>query len=420
MQNGDKVIAHTKEGDFSGLIMPSSTKKILVLKLDSGYNRGISRKKVKTVSLVEKAKIKVSREIKKIAHSVKKKTIVILHTGGTIASKVDYATGAVVSKYTPEEIVDMFPELEDMANIKSRLMGNMSSDDMRFSDYNDMAKEVARELKEGADGIIITQGTDTMASSSAALSFILEGLPIPVLFVGAQRSSDRGSSDAGMNLYCAVLFMLQSDFAEVGVCMHKEMSDSTCVILPGLKCRKMHTSRRDAFRAVNAQPYAEVDFPTRKVHLIDPFFRKRDPKRQLHVKPYKTVKVGWIRSRPEMFASELKVYTKYDGLLLEGTGLGHMPIGLHEENKKILNELKKLCKKMPVVMSVQTIFGRVNMNVYSPGRTLLDLGVLGNYSDMHPETAYLKLAWVLSHYSKQVKEKMEENIRGEFNTRILN
>src|SRR3989344_5507078 len=168
-----------------------------------------------------------------IAHTIKKKTIAILHTGGTIASKVDYATGAVVAKYSPEEIVDMFPELEQLANIRSRLISNMSSDDMRFSHYNTMAKEVAKEIKEGADGIIITHGTDTIASSSAALSFILEDLPVPVLFVGSQRSSDRGGTDAFLNLMSAVFFMLESNLAEVGLYMQKVLSDDLCVILPG-------------------------------------------------------------------------------------------------------------------------------------------------------------------------------------------
>ncbi|MSR86353.1 Glu-tRNA(Gln) amidotransferase GatDE subunit D, partial [Candidatus Woesearchaeota archaeon] len=255
--------------------------------------------------------------------------------------------------------------------------------------------------------------------TSAALSFILEDLPIPVLLVGSQRSSDRGSSDGGMNLLCAVHFMLHSDFAEVGICMHSGMSDDFCSILPALKARKMHSSRRDAFQTINARPYANVDFVHRNIAFIDSSFRKRDSKKQLQLKLFKDVKIGWLRSRPEMFASELKIFAKYDALLLEGTGLGHMPIGKHGEHERIFQELKKLCKKMPVFMSTQTISGRIDMNVYGPGRTLIDIGVLGNYSDMHPETAYLKLAWVLSNYPKEVKEKMAENIRGEFSSRIL-
>lgn len=418
MDVGDHIIAHTKEGDFQGVVLPSSTKTTLVLKLSSGYNVGVLRKKAKTVSLVEKTKPVPEKEIKKMAHSVKKKTIAILHTGGTIASKVDYATGAVVAKYSPEEIVEMFPELEQLANIRSRLMSNMSSDDMRFSHYNHMAKEVAKEIKEGADGIIITHGTDTMALTSAALSFILEDLSVPVLLVGSQRSSDRGSSDASMNLLSAVYFMLNSDFAEVGLCMHKGLSDDKCVILPGLKCRKMHSSRRDAFHTVNASPYAEVEYLQKKIHYIDHTFRKKNTK-EVQLKLFKEVKVGWLRSRPQMYASELKAFSSYDGLLLEGTGMGHMPIGSDKENEKILTELKKLAKKMPVVMSTQTISGRVDMNVYSPGRTLMDIGVLGNYSNMHPETAYIKLAWLVSNHPKEVRELFGKDLRGELRSRIV-
>ena len=291
MDLGDKVLIYIKESSYEGIVMPSSTKATLVLKLSSGYNVGISRKKIKTITLIEKQKKKEEKEIKKIAHSVKKKTITILHTGGTIASKIDYDTGAVVAKYSPEEIVALFPELEDMTNIKSRLISNMSSDDMRFSHYNTLAKEIAKEIKEGVEGIIITHGTDTICSTSAALSFILEDLPVPVLLVAAQRSSDRGSSDAGMNLVCAVRFILESDFAEVGLCMHKGLSDDVCVILPGLKCRKMHSSRRNAFQVVNAMVYAEVDFIHKKVHILNGNFSKKDPGKKLQLKFFKNVKL---------------------------------------------------------------------------------------------------------------------------------
>jgi len=416
-KQGDRVLVDTVDKQIEGTVMPSADKDSLVLKLPSGYNMGIPKRTIKKTKILAKH-AKPRRVVKKIAHSVKLKTIAILHTGGTIASKVDYETGAVVSKYTPEELVGLFPELEELANIKSRLISNMSSDDMRFSNYNMMAKEIAKEIKQGTDGIIITHGTDTLHYTSAALAFILQGLPIPVILVGAQRSSDRGSSDAGMNLLCAMEFIVKSDFAEVAVCMHKSLSDDVCWILPGLKCRKLHSSSRDAFRPVNAVAFAEIDYHTRKVHIINGNFKKRDPVREVELRLFKPVKVGWLRARPNMFAEEVKVFSKYDGLILEGSGLGHMPIASHEENQKVFAELKKLGKKMPIVMATQTIFGRVDMNVYSPGRVLQDIGVLGNYSDMTPETTYIKLAWLLSNHPKHVKEMLHENLRGELQSRI--
>ena len=416
MDIGDKVRVETKDNFFEGVLMPSSGN--IVVKLSSGYNVGLDKKEIKNVKVLEKHKEKISKSLK-LETSKGKKNITILHTGGTIASKVDYETGAVIARYTPEEIVTQFPELNELANINSRLISNMFSEDMRFSNYNTLAKEIEKEIKNGTDGIVITHGTDTLHYTSAALSFILDGLNIPVILVGAQRSSDRGSSDAAMNLICAVEFILKTEFAEVGVCMHKVSSDDICWLLPGLKCRKLHSSRRDAFRPVNAKQYAEINYNTKIVQIIDNSFRPRE-KRELKLKLFKEVKVGILKSKPNMFVDELKIYSKYDGLILEGTGLGHMPIDQHAENKEIFNELKKLAKKIPVVMTTQTLFGRVNMNVYSNGKVLKDIGILGDQLDLSAETAYIKLAWLLSNHPEHARIMMHENLRGELNNRIMN
>jgi len=416
MDIGDKVRVEMKDNVFEGVLMPSSGN--IVVKLSSGYNVGLDKKEIKNVKVLEKHKEKISKSLK-LETSKEKKNITILHTGGTIASKVDYETGAVIARYTPEEIVTQFPELNELANINSRLISNMFSEDMRFSNYNTLAKEIEKEIKNGTDGIVITHGTDTLHYTSAALSFILEGLNIPVILVGAQRSSDRGSSDAAMNLICAVEFILKTEFAEVGVCMHKVSSDDICWLLPGLKCRKLHSSRRDAFRPVNAKQYAEINYNTKFVQIIDNSFRPRE-KRELKLKLFKEVKVGILKSKPNMFVDELKIYSKYDGLILEGTGLGHMPIDQHAENKEIFNELKKLAKKIPVVMTTQTLFGRVNMNVYSNGKVLKDIGILGDQLDLSAETAYIKLAWLLSNHPEHARIMMHENLRGELNNRIMN
>jgi len=416
MDIGDKVRVETKDNFFEGVLMPSSGN--IVVKLSSGYNVGLDKKEIKNVKVLKKHKEKISKPIK-LEINKGKKNITILHTGGTIASKVDYETGAVIARYTPEEIVTQFPELNELANINSRLISNMFSEDMRFSNYNTLAKEIEKEINNGTDGIVITHGTDTLHYTSAALSFILDGLNIPVILVGAQRSSDRGSSDAAMNLICAVELILKTEFAEVGVCMHKDQSDEICWLLPGLKCRKLHSSRRDAFRPVNAKQYAEINYNTKIVQIIDNSFRPRE-KRELKLKLFKEVKVGILKSKPNMFVDELKIYSKYDGLILEGTGLGHMPIDQHTENKEIFNELNKLAKKIPVIMTTQTLFGRVNMNVYSNGKVLKDIGILGDQLDLTSETAYIKLAWLLSNHPEHARIMMHENLRGELNNRILN
>jgi glutamyl-tRNA(Gln) amidotransferase subunit D len=224
-----------------------------------------------------------------------------------------------------------------------------------------------------------------------------------------------------MNLICACKFIAETEFADVAVCMHKSVSDDVSVILPGTKVRKMHTSRRDAFKAVNAEPWAEVSYKPLKVVSIRDNYRKRGD-HNLKLKLIKeNLKIGIVAAHPNMFASELSVYENFQGLVLIGTGLGHFPISKIDdftgEHKKIFSAIKKLSKKMPVIMSPQTIFGRLQMNVYSPGRIIQEVGVIGNYSDMTPETTFIKLAWLLSNNPKHVKKMMLENIRGELSSR---
>ncbi len=349
------------------------------------------------------------------------KTISILHLGGTIAAKVS-PKGGVSAQYTAKEILELYPEIKQLATIKSRLVSNMLSENMNFSHYNSIAKEIQKEVKNKVDGIIITHGTDTLHYTSAALSFILENLPIPIILVGAQRSSDRGSSDAALNLVSAINFINKTDFAEVAICMHASMEDTHCSILPALKTKKFHTSRRDAFKPVNAKPYAFV-YHDQGLDLLRKNFKKINKKSKLNLKLFNPkIKVGILKTHPNMSAEEIKFYSKFDGLIIEGTGMGHAPIiktdSFTSENLKIFKEIKDLAKKIPVIMTSQCTFGRINMNVYTPGRKLQEIGVLGNLSDMTTETAFIKLAWLLSNYKKQeIKNLISENIRGEISER---
>lgn len=414
---GDTISVKIDSETKTGTLMPSS-KDFLVLKLDSGYNLGVSRNKIKSIKLTKKFQ-KPKIAFCKVQKKPGLKTITILHTGGTISSEVDYKTGAVSARFTPEELICMFPELAEIANIKSRLIRNMFSEDMRFAHYNLLAKEILKESKN-SDGIIITHGTDTIGYTAAALSFILEDLNIPVILVGAQRSSDRPSTDAALNLICASHFITKTDFAEVAVCMHEKMNDESCLILPGCKTRKVHSSRRDGFKAINSKPIARVKIDG-SVNFINAKFKKRSNSK-IKLKLFKdNIKVGLIKAHPNMYAKEFEAYKGFNGLLIEGTGLGHAPINKIDketsEHLRILNSIKNLAKKIPVAMSTQSISGRIDMNVYSTGRLLQDAGVIGNYSDMHPETAFIKLAWLISNHPKDIKKLFTENLRGEISKR---
>ena len=422
---GDFVEVITSSEILKGTLLqsPELEKDVVIIKLSSGYNIGINKGKIRNISLVQQPP---GKEEKPAAVASKKEDsqknlpkISILHTGGTIASKVDYRTGGVVARFTPEEILEMFPELKGIASIDSHLIRNMWSEDMRFAHYNLMAKEIAKEAAKGFDGVIITHGTDTMHYSAAALAFALEGIGIPVILVGAQRSSDRGSTDAATNLVSAAYFIANSDFAGVAICMHENMSDTAALILPATKTRKMHTSRRDAFRPIKTTAIARVDFEARNISFLTSSYSKKDRQSKLKLKLFnEKLKIGILKTHPNMHPAEFSAYKNFDGLVIEGFALGQAPINQVDEftaeHKRNLSEISSLCKKMPVIMASQSIYGRLQMNVYSTARDLQAAGVVGNLSDMTPETAFIKLAWLLSNYSKkEVKELITKNLRGE-------
>ncbi|MCP3684862.1 MAG: Glu-tRNA(Gln) amidotransferase subunit GatD [bacterium] len=422
---GDRVEVKTKEETVEGILMPTPEMEAgtVIIKLDNGYNIGIDEKNVENISLIEpykEAKPKTEKGEQKKGLPV----ISILHTGGTIASKVDYKTGGVIAKFSSGELLNLFPELKKIANINSRLVAGMQSEMIRFPHYNIIAKEIKKEIDKGVDGIILTHGTDTLHYTSAALSFILEDLSVPVILVGSQRSSDRGSSDAALNLLSAAQFIANSDFGDVAVCMHETASDTSCMILPATKNRKMHTSRRDAFRPINTTAIARVEYHDKQISFIKKDYNKKDNTRKLNLKLInEKIKVGLLKTHTNMLAEQFLAYKNYDGLVVEGTGLGHIPNEeideFTKENKKINDAVAEMIKNgLIVVMAPQTIYGRLQMNVYTPQREIQQIGVLGHLSDMTPETTFIKLAWLLSNYKKsEVKELITKNIRGEISER---
>ena len=422
---GDIVKIVTEKEELEGVLLPSSRfdSDVVIIKLKNGYNLAIRKENVRKIDVLEHYQ---KKKAKREAYREKpgKPTIAILHTGGTITSKVDYRTGGVIAGFTAEEMLDIVPEIKDIANIRSRGITKMQSEMMRFSYYNIIAEEIRKEVEQGVDGVIVSHGTDTMHYTSAALSFMLEDLPVPVILVGAQRSSDRGSTDSRLNLLNAAYFIANSDFAGVAICMHAGMSDELHYILPGLKCRKMHTSRRDAFRAVNSVPIAQVDFLAKKIEIIAKEYPKKDSGRKLKLHLMKPdIKVGIIKTHTNMYAEQFAAYRGWHGLVLEGTGLGHIPnekIDEHSaEHEKIQKTVAELVKSgTVVVIASQTIYGRVLMNVYSPQRELLEIGVIGDGNDMTPETSFIKLAWLLSNYPKsKAKELFMQNLKGELSER---
>ena len=411
LQEGD-TIELTKNGVIlKGIIMPSysSSDDILVIKLDNGYNIGISVDSISEVKLIKRGEKREEKRAEEKA--VKDKSeVVIISTGGTIVSKIEYDTGAVRPALTIEEILKFMPEINEIAKIDAKVLFSILSENMKPEYWIKIANEVKNALDKGAKGVVVAHGTDTMAYTASALAFSLKSLTGPVVMVGSQRSSDRPSSDAPINLLTSVLVAKDAPFAEVTVNMHGESSDTYTLVHRGVKVRKMHTSRRDAFQSVNDIPLAKVYYRERKMEILrDDYIRKKDAN---EVDAKLDPNVFLLKYYPGLLPDIIDYLMNkgVKGIIVEGTGLGHT-------SSEFYNAFKKATKDgIFVGMTSQCLFGRVNMNVYTTGRLLQEAGVVP-LEDMLPETALVKLMWVLAHETDldKVKELMLTNFVGEIN-----
>lgn len=421
-QPGDRVRLRSKDGELEGILMPSlqlTGQDTLILKLDNGYNMGIEKKKISEIKVIEKYK---NPKPKNNEISVNKGLpyVSILSTGGTISSKIDYKTGGVYADYTAEDFIRMLPEIKEIANIKAKKVMSLMSEDMLPSDWSSMAKVISQEVKKGADGIVITHGTDTLHFTAAALSFMLD-VNIPIVITGSQRSIDRGSSDAFMNLLCSVKAAASFDGAGIMTCLHGTSDDEYCLLIRGTKVRKMDTSRRDAFRPINDLPLAKV-FPDKGIEIINPKYKKADrsKNKEITLKTDFEEKVALIYVYPGLDPEIIDFYIKkkIKGIVIAATALGHVNTWTDKSMIPYLEKCYRL--KIPVFISSQTLYGRVDPYVYSNLRQV-SIKAHGTYlRDMHPETAYIKLGWVMGqekNYDKII-EMMLSNYKGEFSEKL--
>ena len=416
---GDYVEVHLTKLIYEGILLESSETGIVMLKLDSGYNIGFSKKDILKIVLLKKNKDEEKKnfEIKK---NPDKKNIAVIITGGTIAARLNPKKGGVDWLTSPEDLFKFYPQIFEKVNVsKVEIPFMKASEDMDYKDWQKIAKTAVELLNDpNIQGIIITHGTDFLHYTSAALSFFIKNLNKPVVLTYSQRSVDRASSDANLNLQCASLAAI-SDIAEVSLVGHASSNDDFCYAMPGAKVRKLHSSRRDAFKVVNAKPFAKI-FPD-KIERISEY--KLRNKNKAVVDSKFEEKIALVKVYPGQDADILDYYVKkgYKGIVLELSGLGHAP------SKRARNawtlKLKEVQGKGIVVCAVsQCIYGRVDPLVYSNGREILATGVI-YLEDMLAETAFVKLGWVLGHdewkkNKKMIKEKMLENISGELNNRL--
>lgn len=421
-QAGDTVTILLHSGIVhKGMLMPRpamlpTTEEIISLKLKTGYNIGIKKSTIKEIQLVEKHE---APQVHKKTLPLEKELpfVSILSTGGTISSKIDYRTGGVYADYTAEDFVAMCPELSTFANIRAKKVMSTMSEDILVKDWKELAKHVYNELQTDVAGVVVTMGTDTLHFATAILSFFLGNITKPVVFTASQRSIDRGSTDAFMNLICAVKAAAQFDGAEVMTCLHGTTDDGYCLLIRGTKVRKMHTSRRDAFRPINALPFAKV-FVDKPLEIIDASYKKRHTG-NFQLQTSFEEKVAFITIVPNMEPDIVDFYLQkgYKGIVIAGTALGHVNTWTEKSMIPFLKKARDM--KVPVVIATQTLYGAVHPYVYTNLRKV-SIEAEGIYvHDMLPEVAYLKLAWVLGQTKsfEKVKELMLTNIAGEINER---
>jgi len=394
----------TTRGDFQGVILPRSENDDdghIVLKIATGYNIGIAVDTIEDIVETNFKEIHYKIPEKEFPYSEGKKNVKLLGTGGTIASRLDYRTGAVIPAFSPGELYGAVPELADICNLSTEKLFAVFSENMGPAQYKILAETIGEEIKKGIDGIIIGHGTDTMSHTAAALSFMVQNSPVPIVMVGSQRSSDRPSSDAALNLMHAAKTAADSDIAEVMVCMFGPTSDEYGLLHRGTRVRKMHSSYRSTFRTIGDIPLAMVD--RKKITPLQTGYNHRRNDREVKITAVFEERVTILYYYPNMNPDiiDALVDLGYKGIVIAGTGLGHI-------NKLVYPAIKRaVAKGVAIYMTVQTLWGYVNMFVYDTGRDLMNMGIIPG-ENLLPEVAYIKLGWALGQTSdlEKVKEIM--------------
>jgi glutamyl-tRNA(Gln) amidotransferase subunit D len=406
----DIIRIKTERTEYEGIVLPRneySVPNFINIKLSNNYNIGINVSEIKEIKKIGKREATYKIPEKEFPINKELPYLKLLGTGGTVASRLDYTTGAVIPSFTPGELFSAVPELAEICNLDCEIVFQILSENMKPEHWQKLAEEVKNAVNSGIDGMMIGHGTDTMSFTSAALSFMLKDLSTPVVLVGSQRSSDRPSSDAALNLINAAT-VASSDIAEVVVTMLGSSSHDYGLIHRGTLVRKMHSSVRNTFRSINTLPLGMVQ--DRKIKMFTNDYNKRS-KSEIEALTNFEKKTALIYSYPGTTDDLINFYIDkgYKGIVLAGTGLGHVSTTIYNSIERAIQE------GLTILMTTQTLHGFVGMNVYSTGRELLNMGIIPG-RNLLPEVAYVKLGWVLGQTSdtEEIKTLLLKNIAGEF------
>lgn len=389
---------------YHGIVMPRyehSDDTHIVLKLKNGYNVGLEIEKISQIEVEPSPPARKEGPEHPHADTSLPK-ILLLSTGGTIASRIDYRTGGVTPALTAAELNASVPELSQIANIDTEVLFSEYSENLMPEHWARIAERLNSCARSDYKGIIVAHGTDTMQYTAAALSFSLLGFPKPVALVGSQRSSDRPSSDAATNLISAARFLVSTDATGFFVVMHNSSSDDEVACHWGTRVRKNHTSKRNAFQTVGGSPAFIIKNDTIEKNALF-----CTPKREFAPRISFNERVLLLKYFPGLDPEVMSraVASGCRAIILEGTGLGHVGKSMYEPIKAAKR------KGLFVGMTSQCIDGSVRMTVYDSGRDLLSLGVVP-LADMIPETALVKAMWALGNAKDagEMERLMRENL----------
>ena len=422
---GDLVRIRKNGVVVEGIVMPKhafSDPDIVVVKLRNGYNVGIYVDSSSSIEVVKRSVLGGGKPSGAEAVSREDRgrdlpRIMIIGTGGTIASKVEYDTGAVKPAMSSEELMELIPEISEIASIDVESVYSILSENMRPEYWETIAERIYRYmLDDSYRGIVVTHGTDTMGYTASAIAFAVQKMVKPVVFVGSQRSSDRPSTDSALNFISALIAAVKAPFAESVVAMHSETSDREIAVHRGVKVRKMHTSRRDTFQSINSLPLALVDPVSRSIKTVSRKYIPRDHGGEPVLMNRFERRVALLYSYPGFDPEiiDFLVDKGYRGIVIAGTGFGHVP-------EYAIDSLRRAHDRGVVIaVTSQTLFGSVNLKVYTTGREMLRAGVVP-CGDMLPETAFVKLSWALGNIADpdEVSRAMVRNYVFEYEDRLL-
>jgi glutamyl-tRNA(Gln) amidotransferase subunit D len=409
------VEIETSKGIYKGIILPRSEAADpyhIVIKLRSGYNIGVAADTISKINISGHKEAHYKIPEKEFPFDPKKPRVKLLGTGGTIASRLDYRTGAVIPAFSPGELYGSVPELADICNLDTEKLYGVLSENMGPEQWRGTAEAIGNEIRKGTHGIVIGHGTDTMHHTAAVLSFMVQNSPVPIVMVGSQRSSDRPSSDAALNLIHSVKTAAESDIAETMVCMFGPTSDEYALLHRGTRVRKMHSSYRSTFRTIGDIPIAQVS--RKEITPLRNDYKRRRNDNDVIINTAFDERVSIVYYYPNMKPDIIDslIDNDYKGIVIAGTGLGHV-------NKPLYPALQRAREKdIAVYMTVQTLWGYVQMYVYDTGRDMMELGVVP-MANMLPEVAYVKLGWALGQTQdlEEVRKIMFNPIAGEITER---